>query len=263
MIDKAAFADLIETLCPSDTAEAWDNCGFQINGMKQDIDKVLVALEITEAVIDEAQEKGVQLILTHHPLLFSAVKSIDYGEPAGRFLFRLIQKDISVYSCHTSFDRLQGGNNDYFGQLLGFTAVRSFTADNGFCRKGEIRPAMTLKELAGRLSAILNIEKSELRCVGDPQKLLRTAGWCTGAGSEFITDAVREGCDVFITGDLKYHEAQAAKETGICLLDAGHYGSEKIFSRNMAEMLREKSGGRFSVLESEKDLNPFCPAAEL
>ena len=128
---KRDFAEIIEKLCPSETAESWDNCGFQINGTGSEISTVLVALEVTEAVIDEAERKGAQLILTHHPMLFHGIKRIDSEEIVGKYIFRLVQRDISVYSCHTSFDKLQGGNNDYLGLLFGFENVRPFVQDNG------------------------------------------------------------------------------------------------------------------------------------
>ncbi len=257
VMKKRDFAEIIEKLCPSETAESWDNCGFQINGTGSEISTVLVALEVTEAVIDEAERKGAQLILTHHPMLFHGIKRIDSEEIVGKYIFRLVQRDISVYSCHTSFDKLQGGNNDYLGLLFGFENVRPFVQDNGFCRKGDISGGITLGELSERVSDVLETDRRLLRCVGSPDRVLYTAGWCSGAGSEYISDAAREGCDVYITGDLKYHQAQEAKEMGMCLIDAGHYGSEKNFVQNMAGLLRKNCGDRLSILESDSDLNPF------
>lgn len=257
-MNKKALAAIIEEICPSETAESWDNCGFQLDVGAEDIKTVLVSLEVTGAVIDEAVRKGAQMILTHHPLLFSGIKKIEEADVIGNYLIRLIQAGISVYSCHTSFDKLKDGNNDYFGLLLEFQDVRPFDADNGFCRRGQTPFDMTFAEMIRKVSEELAVEERYFKWVGDLTRQIKTVGWCTGAGSEFIKTAAEEGCDLYITGDLKYHEAQMAKEMGICVLDVGHYGSEKIFTENIADMLREKTFGMdLEVLQSELDLNPF------
>ena len=257
MMKKIDLIKTIESLCPSDTAESWDNCGLQVNNTAGEVAAVLVALEVTGQVIEEAAEKGAQMILTHHPMLFHGIKKIDSEEVVGRYIFQLIRYDISVYSCHTSFDKLSGGNNDYLGMLFGFENIRPFVQDNGFCRKGDIVGGIVFRELVQRAAEVLELDSRFMRCVGNPDKVLHTAGWCSGAGSEFIEEAAGEGCDVYITGDLKYHEAQAAREMGMCILDAGHYGSEKNFVQNMAALLRSCTERSLSVLESACDLNPF------
>ena len=191
-------------------AESWDNCGFQINCSGEDVQTVLVSLEVTNQIIDEAIAEGADLILTHHPLLFQGIKKVDEEDVIGGYLFRLIKNDISVYS------------------------------------------------LMHRAAGALDMEEDAFRYVGDPSCTVTTVGWCTGAGSEFIRDAFEEGCDLYITGDVKYHEAQAAKEMGICILDLGHYGSERIFAENMARQLREACvDEKIDILESASSLNPF------
>ncbi len=257
-MNRTKLIEIIESISPSDMAESWDNCGWQVKCTGETVKTVLVALEVTHQVIDEAVAEGAELILTHHPMLFSGIKKVDEGDVAGGYLFRLIQNGISVYSCHTSFDRASGGNNDYLGELLGLENIRPFDADNGFCRKGETPFEITLAELTHRAADAFSIDESHFRSVGDPSTSIATVGWCTGAGSEFIRDAFDEGCDLYITGDVKYHEAQNAREMGICVLDAGHYGTEKIFTENMAEQLRRKCFDEdLDVLESSRDLNPF------
>lgn len=257
-MNREILAAVIEKICPSETAESWDNCGFQLDMGSAGINTVLVSLEVTGAVIEEAAACGAQMILTHHPLLFSGIKKIEQTDVIGNYLIRLIQAGISVYSCHTSFDKLKDGNNDYFGLLLEFQDVRPFDADNGFCRRGQTPFDMTFAEMIRKVSEELAVEERYFKWVGDLTRQIKTVSWCTGAGSEFILDAKKEGCDLYITGDLKYHEAQMAKESGICVLDIGHYGSEKIFTGNMADMLREATFGTdLEVLESQLDLNPF------
>lgn len=258
-MDKKKLVEIIEEISPSELAESWDNCGFQVDCTSDtaNIGRVLVSLEITEAVIDEAIRCGADLILTHHPLIFGGVNSIRREDTVGSYLIRLIQAGISVYSCHTSFDKTRGGNNDYFGELLELADIRAFDSGNPYCRKGETSFDVTFAEMIHQTAQALNIEEKFFQTVGDLSKPIERVGWCTGAGSEFIEEAKKEGCSLYITGDIKYHQAQNALESGICLLDAGHYGTEKIFTENMAGMLYDRCGGEIDILQSEVDLNPF------
>lgn len=257
-MNKNKLIERIESFCPIELAEEWDNCGFQVNVAQNNIETVLVSLEITNAVIDEAVEEGADLILVHHPLLFSGIKTIDSNDVIGNYIHRLIKANISVYACHTNFDKLSGGNNDYIGELLELIDVRPFTQDNGFCRKGDTPFEITLMELMHKASEAFNIDERHFRYVGDPMMPVETVGWCSGAGTEFIAAAKDNGCDLFITGDLKYHDAQLAKEMGIGILDLGHYGSEKIFTENMADQLKQHcTEDDIEIVESMCDINPF------
>lgn len=257
-MNKVKFVEMIESSCPVDIAEDWDNCGIQVNCANNHIEKVLVSLEITNTVIDEAVAEEVDLILVHHPLIFSGISKIDTDEVIGNYIYRLIKEGISVYACHTNFDKLEGGNNDYIGNLLELNNVRAFEKDNGFCRKGETPFETTLMEVMHKAAEAFNIDERHFRYVGDPTTAIETVGWCSGAGAEFIMDAFKEGCGLFITGDLKYHDAQTAKEMGICVLDAGHYGSEKIFTENMAEILKNHcEDENLEIIQSMCNINPF------
>ena len=255
---KDYLIERLEGFCPLDLQEDWDNCGFQVDTGKEQIHRVLVALEVTGDVIDEAIALNVDLIITHHPMLFSAIKKVKADDVIGGYICKLIQNDISVYSCHTNFDKLDGGNNDYIGGLLELEDIRPFDLDNGFCRKGNTPFEVTFLEVVHKAAEAFRIEEKFFKTVGDLSKNIEIIGWCSGAGTEFLEAAKNEGCDLFITGDLKYHEAQMAKELGLCVLDAGHYGSEKIFVENMADMLRlELRMADLEVLESVIDINPF------
>lgn len=260
-MNKKTLASIIDNFCPNSLAEPWDNCGWQLQcgSLFDEVQKLLVSLEVTDAVIAEALEVEADIIVTHHPLLFSPVKKIDEEDVVGRYLVRLIEAGISVYSCHTNFDKLDGGNNDYMGLLLELENLRPFDKDNGFCRKGNTTFNTTFMEIIHKTSEALQTDEKYFRWVGDLSKPVETIGWCTGAGSEFLKAAKEEGCDLFITGDLKYHEAQLAREMGLCVLDAGHYGSERIFTDNMADMIRDHTFGQdIEIFQSDQDLNPFA-----
>ena len=251
---KEKFYRILEQICPSQLAEEWDNSGLQLNSKYHEVSKVLVALEITDAVIDEALEKNADMIVTHHPLIFHGVKCIDDNTAEGRYLNRLIRGGISVYSCHTSFDIMEGGNNDYLGTVLGLVEIEPFE-NEAICRKGVTPMEICLADFARRAAQVLEISEHHIRLSGDPGRSICTVGWCTGAGAEYLDAAAEEGCDLFITGDVKYHDAQRARGLDLCLMDAGHYGTEKIFVDNMAELLERKTN--CEILRSRIDINPF------
>jgi len=247
---------IIETLCPAVTQEVWDNSGFQICFSKDYVRKVLVSIEITDSVIDEAIYHDVDLIITHHPLIFGSFKKVDDNDITGNYIIKLIKNNISVYSTHTPFDKCDGGNNDYLAKLIQLCDTEKMVTDEeGFCRVGFVDGECTVAEYIEQVSKWLKIDKAFMSFTGYLDSQVKKVGLCSGAGADFIEQAKSAGCDLFITGDLKYHQAQKAKELGINVLDIGHYGSEKIFTENMAAYLRNNTD--LEIIESKSDLNPF------
>ena len=161
-----------------------------------------------------------------------------------------------MYSSHTPFDKTPGGNNDYLAKLLQLCDIETMASDaSGFCRVGTVDGECTIGEYIDQISKWLKIDKSFMSFSGNLETDVIKVGLCTGAGADFIEMAAKEGCQLFITGDVKYHTAQTAKELGLNLLDIGHYGSEKIFVENMANYLR--SNTNLEIVESTENLNPF------
>lgn len=248
---------ITDEICPPELAEEWDNCGWQIKCGDGDVTGVLTAIEVTGAVIDEAVKRGANLIITHHPMIFQGIKSVDVNTVLGNYIIRLINNGISVYSCHTDFDKVEGGNNDYIGEVLELTDVRCL--DDGFTRVGNIKGDMTASEFAAFVCRKLNLSERSVRICGDPGKRVKKAGWCSGAGADFAEAAAAAGCDVFVTGDVKYHEAREAAEAGrIVVIDAGHFGTEASFGENMAVKLSERLGAGAKVFSSVAAEEPFA-----
>ena len=254
-MQKKDLIKAIEKIAPPELAEEWDNTGVQIDMGYSEVKRVMTALEITDAVIDEAMNSDADWIVTHHPLIFTSTSSIDYADNTGRYIERLIRAGISVYSSHTAFDKTEGGNNDYLGKLLGFDGIQHFDDDNGYLRRADLPEEKFFGDIIKESSEALGIELRLFRAVGDPETKIRRVGWCTGSGAEFIQNAFDEGCDLYITGDVKYHDAQLAKGLGICVLDCGHYGTERNFIDNMAEMLEKNIDAE--IIKSKADINPF------
>ena len=261
-VSMSELIEEIEDIAQRELEEEWDNCGMQINMGNKTVSKVLVTLEITKKVIQEAKEKGVDFIITHHPLLFHKIDVVNNNNITGNYLIELIKSGISVYSAHTTFDEAFGGNNEYMAELIGLSRIRRFKeyrpVPKGplLGRMGNFKEACTFGEACTLVEKALNIE-GELRAVGDPNKKIKTVGLCTGAPMDTMEAAIGNGCDLFITGDVKHHQAQMALETGLCLIDAGHHGTEKIFAENFAMKLKKRLGSQIEIYESKINVNPF------
>ena len=237
----------IEKVAPVSLAESWDNSGIQIR-TRDEIEKILVCLEITKDVVAEAEEGGYDLIISHHPLLFDQMRSIDiYQHDAALsrqsdLAMRLIRSGIDVYSAHTSFDSAPEGNNVYVCGLLGAEDIEG--PDERLAGSiGTLNGPVYFSEFCGKVEKALDLEKGYIRTVGDLETPVMKVAVCTGAGGIFIDDAISEGADVLVTGDVKFDQAQKAMHHGLCLIDAGHFGTEKIFAENFAAQLRKLCDG--------------------
>jgi dinuclear metal center YbgI/SA1388 family protein len=205
------------------------------------------------------------MIIAHHPLIFHKIGKIDYNNITGKYITELIRAGISVYSAHTSFDSVYGGNNDYLAELLGLQKIRRFQPNkepsskelsNDIGKIGDLKHEMRFGDVCLLVKERLKIDHS-LAVVGDPDSMIKKVGLCTGGGGDLIEEALRNGCSLFITSDIRHHEAFFAKESGICAIDAGHYNTEIIFVRNFVEKLRAVAGDLLEIYECTKGEEPF------
>jgi dinuclear metal center YbgI/SA1388 family protein len=271
-IERTNLIQQIERIAPPERALEWDNNGVQISVGDAEIRRVLVTLDVTDAVIREARFLGADFILAHHPLLFHKIQKIDCGSVVGRQVIDLIRAGVSVYAAHTSFDVVYGGNNDYLCEVLELQKVRRVPPENGapgggasgkgvsdgelIGKIGNLKREMRLAEVCDLLRARLHTER-RLPVVGDPDARILKVGLCTGGGGEQIEAFAENGCSLYITGDVRHHEALLAAGKGICLIDAGHFDTEWLFVRNFAEKLRTAAGDVVEVYESKNDKGPF------
>lgn len=249
----------IEKIASLSLQEDWDNSGRQISLGDRDVRKVLLCLEVTSNVVEEAVVEGANLIVSHHPLIFSPLKSVDSENFLGDKIISLIKNNIDVYSAHTNFDEADGGNNDYTSQLLGLQNIEKIYYNNSwqFGRTGILRDTMSLSELALTVSEKLGIPKELLRYVGDPNKKIKKVAVCTGAGSELLYMAKYLGCDAVITGDVGHHKALDSLEQGICIIDGTHFGTEINFSENLRAKLEANMGKELKMICSSVEKSPF------
>ena len=333
---------------PLNLAESWDNSGLQLGSFEQLVHKIIVALDVTEELIEYAQKEKADLIITHHPLLFNSVKQIDVDRFPGKYIAALIQSGIQVYSMHTNLDAAPQGINQYLAQKLRLNNIRLLAphqkqpmykitvyvplvfepqvraamhaagagkmesyAECSFRSIGQstFSPQLGAKPFVGQIGQLEEIDEvrlemlasqenskaviaamlqahpyeipaydvlelknysseyslgrvgflseplvlqdfcalikkqlslTSLRVTGDLNQKVLKIGIVSGAGSSFISEAAREGCDVLITGDVKYHEAQEAERLGLILIDAGHQGTEKFVTEVLFLVLNDE-----------------------
>lgn len=261
-ISVKALEEILDDIAPLKDQEEWDNSGIQINMGRAEVNRLLVCMEITGAVVEEAIEEDVDFIVTHHPLLFHSIKKVDKNDVTGRNLIDLVFTGISVYSAHTCFDSARGGNNDDLARRLQLHRISRMAIPGqqyqaqGMATQGYLDTPMNLGNFSIYLDEILD-HPGGIKISGDQDRIIKKVGLCTGAGGEFVGAASAAGCDLFISGDIKHHEAQMAKESGMCIIDAGHFGTEFLFTENMAKQLRNRTGGAVTILESQVNLNPY------
>jgi dinuclear metal center YbgI/SA1388 family protein len=268
----------IEDFAPPAIQESWDNSGWQINLRDSEMSRVLVALEITKAIVDEAEETQADLVLTHHPLFFMPMKNIDSNTFEGGYATELITAGVSVYSAHTSFDAANGGMNDTLAEICGIENVRPFISGTDLdvpdgiiadgtqigsegrgapiARAGELEESLPFWQYSEIVAKRIGME-GRIKTAGNPDKMIRKAVVCGGGGGDYIPAVIEQGFDIYITSDIKHHQAQWAKERGLCLIDGGHYGTEKHFVPTCASRLREAFGAELDVVETQISLDPF------
>lgn len=362
------IAKLLEQQFPKHLAESWDNVGFQVGSPNNRVEKIMMALELTTEIMEEALEKNVDLIIVHHPLIFKPLKAVTDETEVGQLVKTLIQHKIGLYAAHTNLDAGVGGTGDHLaemlelercepldvthqtayvklvvfvpeshaeavakvigeaggGQIGNYDQCHFYAAGKGTFRPledsepyiGTLNEKSTVEEIrletlvpralvktaisemlrvhpyempaydvipldneiekfgigvVGYLSEgigfedlidevknVLDIE--QVKAVKATDHVIRKVAVCPGAGADYIAKAAAHGCDVLVTGDLKYHEAQLAKSLRLSVIDAGHYETEAPYMLELARILREAcdhKGYEVKIIVSEVDANPL------
>ena len=231
-------------LAPRELAQSWDNVGLLVGDPTREVNSVLVALDVTQAVAEEAKEQGCGLIVAHHPLMncaWSPVQSVRTDLPQGKLITTLIQNGISAICMHTNLDSAFGGVNDALAAALGLRDIAPFSED-GIGRIGTLEQEMPLEKFAVLVKD--RLRAGGVRYAGGGRNVRRVAVG-GGACGEYASLAASLGCDTFVTADLKYHDFQNASGMGLNLLDAGHFPTENVVCPILADYIR----CRFSEVE--------------
>lgn len=231
------ISDVIERLekeFPKDLAYEWDNVGLLVGDRSREVKTVVTCLDVTEDVLEFAKHVEAELIVSHHPVIFSPITCINGDTKNGKLLLDAIENKIAIYSAHTNCDKAENGINTRLSEIFNLKDVESLEED-GLGRIGNISESIDFSELAESIEQKLS---TKIRYCGDIKKTVQRIAICSGAGSDVIPSAIQKGADVLITGDTKYHQMLDFKDE-INIIDAGHFGTECVVAEIFAELLCE------------------------
>lgn len=246
----AAVMDVFDALdrwAPFETQMSFDNAGLLVGRRERNVNAVLVALDVTLPVVEEAKKLGCELIVAHHPVIFEPVRSITDGDPTGRVLLALAESGLAAICAHTNLDAAQRGVNDCLAQKLDLQDIGLLSKDGedrfgrpyGIGRVGKIgqKTPMAPEGYAAFVKERLNAASVRFVDAGKPVRRVAVGG---GSCGSMLADAVAAGCDTFVTADVKYNIFLEAKALGINLMDAGHYATENVVCPALADFLRRE-----------------------
>lgn len=240
--------EVIDRLAPFSLAMEWDNCGLQVGDWRSDVDKILVALDATPSVISEAAEKGCQLVVTHHPLLFNPVRQIVASSPA----YLAVRSGLSVISAHTNYDLAPQGVNTQLAAAVGLTDLTLLpTVGNepAIGLVGTLPQPMTASEFGRHLAKVLGVTPR----YNPLEKTITRVALCGGSGGDQVAAGQAAGCDAFLTGEARHHEFLAAHAMGVVMFDGTHYATEALAMPYMADYLRDNCPGVYVEMATAYD----------
>ena len=241
---------IVNEMAPFSLQEEWDNADILAGSASWSVERVLCALDLNFAVLKEAKEKNVQLIVTHHPILFRGRKNLREDDVEGRLLCELIRSRIALIAAHTNYDSAQPGVNDALAKALGLTDVLALEGGVRMGTAGE----RTLGAFRARAEASLG---GVVRMYGEKEREICRVAVLGGAGGDYYPIAKAAGADVFLTGEIAHHKAWDAYQDGMCILEAGHAATELPAISTLADGLQNAANGvkwNLKVFESQAEL---------
>lgn len=234
---------VMERIAPLQLAEEWDNCGLQAGSRQWPVRKIWVSLDPHPAVIRAAVDQKVDMLITHHPLIFRPLQRIDVEDPTGKILHSALNSQIAVYAAHTNLDCARNGVNAVLAQRIGLTDLAPLIAASGhqmdrsvgLGRIGRLDAPLTLQQFAEKIKNEFKLH--QLKICGDPQLDVRQVALCSGGGSSVLNDFLASDAQVFVSGDLRYHDARTVEDFDRGLIDLGHFPSEQIMIDAVAHQL--------------------------
>lgn len=244
----ADVIQFLESFAPPELAEDWDNVGLLLGDPGNRVQSVMTCLTLTPDVAAEAVAHGAQIVITHHPILFRAVKRLTTETLEGEMLLKLVRAGVAVYSPHTAFDNAADGINQWLAEKLGLRGIESLRPNPddpehpGSGRFGDLAESLNWADFQKLLHE--NLKTPAFKSVSPAQRAIQRVGIACGSAAEFLRDAKQEGCDAFITGEARFHNCLEARASGLGLILLGHYASE----RPALEMLADRLASQFSEL---------------
>ena len=242
--------EILRELAPENCACNWDNPGLLAGRSDKEVKKIYIALDATDQVVEAAVKAGADMLLTHHPLIFKAIKKVNDQNFITRRLVKLIQADISYYAMHTNFDAAPGCMADLAAEQLslkdteplecmGDIEIKGNSVAYGIGKTGDLPEKMTVKALADKVKQAFELPFVLVYGEELMEMEVEKVALCPGAGGSVIEEAIHTGAKALVTGDISHHQGIDAAARKMAVIDAGHYGMEHIFIQFMAGYLKE------------------------
>ena len=260
--------DILEILneeAPFSLAESWDNVGLLVGNPEQEVTAVLAGLDPTNRLVDEAIAQGANTIITHHPVIFKPLPSINTADPSGRLLEKALSNRIAIIGCHTNFDSAREGVSDYLALQLGLKNLSPLVsssednrADTGLGRIGVYPSPLASIDFLTRVLDVLNLPC--VQTAGTLPEKISTVAVCGGSGSELAPIAFKRGADVYLSAEIKHSTAIWAVENDFCIIDGTHYATEKPAVTLLVKKLKEagdRNSWKIKILQTKEEHHPF------
>ena len=229
---------ILEEFAPARLAESWDNVGLLVGRQEKEVKVILCALDFSAEVLQQAKQCHADIVITHHPVIFQGIKQLTDREWRNALLMEMVRNDIAVYSAHTNLDSAAGGVNDVLAHRLELQNIEGLAGEDdtleGIGRIGILKEDMEPEAFAEKIKTVLKLQHITIVSAG---RRVHKVAVCGGSGMDFLDYAVRAGADTFVTGDVKYHDAQDAFGKRINLIDATHQGTELPVVNEIADRL--------------------------
>lgn len=250
----------LEAIAPINYAENWDNVGLLVGTKEKEVKRIMIALDATDQVVDQAIEQQVDLLITHHPMIFSAMKKITGEDFIGRRILALAKHEISYYAMHTNCDVCV--MNDVAAGKIGLASediLEEVTKTEngkimGIGKVGMLKQEMSVLDIAALVKRVFDMDY--VRVTGELTAQVQRVAISTGAGKSMVSHALDKQAQLLITGDIDHHTAIDALAQGLQIIDAGHFGTEHFMVEYVWKQLREWLPEDIVVLQA-KEKNPF------
>ncbi|MGD9279694.1 MAG: Nif3-like dinuclear metal center hexameric protein [Desulfobacterales bacterium] len=273
----AKIKQIMDELAPPLLAEEWDNVGLQIGDPRQPVRRIWVALDPTLHVVKAACQKKVDLLITHHPLIFRPLKTIDFDTPGGSIIQMAAHHKLAIFSAHTNLDIVRDGVNDVLAQRLGLqnptvlkpvqvgerakeeiAALSGGEAEFGIGRIGSLAKAGSLNSLVSMVKKRLKLDF--VKVAGDLEMKVTRVAICSGSGSGLMEAFLSSKAQAYISGDIHYHDALEANSLNRAIIDIGHFPSEHLMVDALARQLENvisKAGIEAEIVACTIEKDPF------
>ena len=230
--------DFIEQIAPPYLQEDWDNSGFLVGEKTAKVNGIMITLDVTSDVVNQAKNAGVNMIVSHHPVIFKPIKEIT--DVKNTLIYELIKNKMNVYCAHTTLDNANKGVNDCLAEALNLSdtvLLEEMVDGQGTGRIGNLPKTMNAKELAQYTKDALD---SDYIRYADSGKKISKVAIVGGSGASFIEKSIQSGADALITGDIKHHDVLYCLEQDLTILDATHFATERLIKDRIFTHLQSK-----------------------